>query len=422
VRARGGDVPTGTYFADWALPQARKQSDVGYARETITTTLDARLQAAARRAVSGARLGKAQVALVAMRPDGEVVAMIGGRDYAKSPFNRATQAKRQPGSTFKLFVYLAALKAGMTPDDRIANTPIETGSYRPQNGGGAYSDSITLADAFARSSNVAAVRLWQQVGDDAVIDMARDLGISVPLTRGDPSLALGTSSVTLLEMTAAFAAVAGDRYPVVPHAFVREEQGWFDWLVNGPSRFPGAVQGGIRDMLRAAVEKGTGRSARLGQPAYGKTGTSQLGRDALFIGWSGDLVVGVWVGNDDNSPLAGMTGGGVPARIWRDFMTRAGSKAAVPERRANPRGPVEPLDVQGSGDIPLGDGSSVRIEDGAAVISTDIGGVPLDVRVDAGEIAERIAAQRAAAEAAARAAEAAAEAALEEARARAEMR
>jgi penicillin-binding protein 1A len=214
---RGGDdLPTGTYFADWALPEARRRSEGGYARQTLTTTLDARLQAAARRAVGSAALGKAQVALVAMRPTGEVVAMVGGRDYAASPFNRATQARRQPGSTFKLFVYLAALRAGWKPDDRIDNRAIVAGSYRPHNAGEAYSPTITLADAFARSSNVAAVRLFGAVGSDAVIRTARDLGVSAPLAAGDPSMALGSNAMTLVELTAAYAGIAGPRNPVTP--------------------------------------------------------------------------------------------------------------------------------------------------------------------------------------------------------------
>ncbi len=169
VRNLERDLPTGTYFADWALPEARTLSDVGYSRETLTTTLDSRLQEAARRAIARAPLGRAQVALVAMHPNGEVVAMIGGKDYAQSAFNRATQAQRQPGSTFKLFVYLAALDAGMSPDDTIDGSEITEGSYRPKNAEGRYAPSITLADAFAHSSNVAAVRLQQQVGTSAVI-------------------------------------------------------------------------------------------------------------------------------------------------------------------------------------------------------------------------------------------------------------
>ncbi|MFC0205866.1 transglycosylase domain-containing protein [Novosphingobium soli] len=382
VRSRS-ELPTGTYFADWALPQARQIEAAGYAGQTYRTTLDARLQAAAHRAIRQVS-GKTQVALVAMRKNGEVVAMVGGRDYAASPFNRVTQARRQPGSTFKLFVYLAALKAGMEPDDTIANTPIETGSYRPQNAGGAYSPTITLEDAFARSSNVAAVRLFSQVGDEAVIDMARRLGVSSPLPTGDPSLALGTASMTLLELTAAYAGVAANSFPVVPRAFPVPEAGWFDWLLDGKRSLSSSDHEAIEQMLRATINNGTGRGAMLRGPNFGKTGTSQENRDALFVGYSGDLVVGVWVGNDDNSPLRGISGGTVPARIWRDFMRDAlGERRAPPVRKAaDPQGPVQPLDVPEIGDIPVGADSHIRIEDGQAVISTRVEGVPLDLRVD----------------------------------------
>jgi len=397
------EIPTGTYFADWALPEARRQSDVGYARQTLTTTLDSRLQNAARRAVANAGLGKAQVALVAMRPTGEVVAMVGGRDYAKSTFNRATQARRQPGSTFKLFVYLAALRRGWSPSDTIANTPIEQGSYRPHNAGDAYSPRLTLAEAFARSSNVAAVRLMGEVGSEAVIKTARDLGVAAPLPQGDPSLALGTSGMTLLELTAAYAGVAGERNPVAPTAFKAADEDWFGWLLNRRRSLSGAQREAMEEMLRGAVERGTGRAARLGVPAYGKTGTTQDHRDALFVGFAGDLVVGVWVGNDDNTPLKGITGGGAPARIWRDFMRAALGERAAPPRRArpDPRGPVEPLDVPDPTDIPPGEVGPIRLEEGEAVLSTEIGGRPLDVRigedgvrVDDGRSADQVARDR----------------------------
>jgi len=384
VRTRN-TLPTGTYFADWALPEARKLSDVGYSRQTIATTLDARLQSIARRVTSRVGLGKAQVALVAMRPNGEVVAMIGGKDYTASPFNRATQARRQPGSTFKLFVYLAALRAGWEPDDMIDNRAIETGSYRPKNSGGAYSPQISLEDAFAASSNVAAVRLLGEVGDDKVIDTARDLGVTAPLARGDPSLALGTSSMTLLELTAAYAAVAANSYPVEPHAFEAEDKGWLENLVWGPSRFGSRVHEDMEKMLRAAVNRGTGRAARLPQPNFGKTGTSQDNRDALFVGYADGLVVGVWIGNDDNSPLQGISGGGLPARMWRDFMTQASGQRATPRpRRVDPTGPVEPQDspaIPDVGDITVGDGTRIGIRDGEAVISTEINGSRIDLRL-----------------------------------------
>ncbi|SKB96228.1 transglycosylase domain-containing protein [Sphingopyxis flava] len=386
VRTRN-DLPTGTYFADWVLPKARKLSDVGYSRRTIRTTLDARLQAAARRAVSRTALGKAQVALVAMRPNGEVVAMVGGRNYAASPFNRATQARRQPGSTFKLFVYLAALRGGWRPDDEIDNRPIETGSYRPKNAGGTYSDTITLERAFASSSNVAAVRLFQKVGSEKVIKAARSLGVTAPLPEGDPSLALGTSSMTLLELTAAYAAVAAGSYPVVPRAFKAEERGWLYRFVFGPSRFGSREHKDMEQLLRAAINRGTGRAAMLAAPNFGKTGTTQDNRDALFVGYANGLVVGVWIGNDDNSPLAGVSGGGVPARIWRDFMVNATGERAKPRPAQNPRGPVEPQDLPEIPDIPalpIGERTHVGVEGGEAVISTEIGGSRIDLRLPVG--------------------------------------
>jgi len=388
VRSRN-TLPTGTYFADWALPEARQLSDVGYSRQTIRTTLDARLQGIARRVTARGELGKAQVAMVAMRPNGEVVAMVGGRDYAASPFNRVTQARRQPGSTFKLFVYLAALADGKEPDDLIDNRPIDTGAYQPKNASGAYSDTITLENAFATSSNVAAVRLFREVGDDKVIRMARDLGVTSPLAKGDPSLALGTSTMTLLELTSAYAAVAANSYPVVPHAFAEEEPGWFERWVWGPDHFSSRVHDDIEQMLRAAVNRGTGRAARLPQANFGKTGTTQDSRDALFVGYANGLVVGVWIGNDDNTPLHGAAGGGIPARIWRDFMMQASGRAGAPARKApppaDPAGPVQPLDIPDIPDVPIADKTSVGLKDGNAVISTEIGGTKIDLKLPIGD-------------------------------------
>ncbi|WP_284124819.1 transglycosylase domain-containing protein [Parerythrobacter aestuarii] len=380
VRTRN-DLPTGTYFADWALPILRRNTETGYEAQTITTTLDARLQGIASGIIRRANLGGAQAALVAMRPNGEVVAMVGGKDYAASPFNRATQAQRQPGSTFKTFVYLAALKAGATPDDAVDNTEITQGSYRPRNAAGNYSDTLTLEEAFARSSNVAAVRLYQSVGDEAVIATARELGVTAGLTPGDPSVALGTATMSLLELTSAYAGIAANAYPVRPTPLPVVEQGWWDWFWNGPGSYSSRVHEDIEQMLRRAVNAGTGRAAMLSIPNYGKTGTSQGNRDALFVGYAGDLVVGVWIGNDDNTPLDGVYGGGLPARIWRDFMRQAQGVAPTRDRpRPNPSGPVEPLDVIEPEEIPLGD--NVRIEDGGLNIDAEIEGVPLDIRVD----------------------------------------
>lgn len=385
------ELPTGTYFADWALPSARALSETGYARQTLTTTLDSRLQAIASRVTGRAGLGGAQVALVAMRRNGEVVAMIGGKDYAKSPFNRATQARRQPGSTFKLFVYLAALRDGWEPDDRIDNRAITAGGYRPKNARERYSDSISLEDAFAQSSNVAAVRLFGELGSEKVIETARDLGVGSPLAEGDPSLALGTSTMTLIELTAAYAGVAGNGFPVEPRAFAQPEMGWWERLWDGPSSLSSSTHSEMEQLLRSAINRGTGRAAMLRGPNFGKTGTTQDNRDALFVGYAGDLVVGVWVGNDDNSPLKGISGGGLPAQIWRDFMNQALGVRPAPSRPepqvTDPGTPVEPLDVPDVGDIPLGDGNSrIRIENGEAVLTTEIDGVPVDVRIGDGGI------------------------------------
>ncbi len=400
VRAQP-DLPAGTYFADWALPQARALSELGYARLSLTTTLDSRLQAAARRVVARAPLGSAQVALVAMRPSGEVVAMIGGRDYSASVFNRATQARRQPGSTFKLFVYLAALREGWEPGDTISNRPIETGAYRPRNAGARYSDTMTLEQAFASSSNVAAVRLQGEIGSDVVIATARDLGMSAPLPEGDPSLSLGTSTMTLMELTAAYAGVAGNAFPVVPSAFVGKREGWFDWLWGGHSTVSSSDHAAIERMLRAAINRGTGRAAMLRGPNFGKTGTTQDFRDALFVGYAGSgdnrLVVGVWIGNDDNSPLDGVTGGGLPARIWRDFMNEALSAPVTP--RSAPRAEADtapiaepPSKIPGlpAGPIELGEGARLRLEEDGASVEVDLGGRPVEMRMDGdGSIAVR---------------------------------
>ena len=375
-------VPTGTYFADWVLPMARARGEAGYGDEEVQTTLESRMQKIALQTVRRAGLGRAQVALVAMRPDGRVVAMVGGRDYARSPFNRATQARRQPGSAFKLFVYLAALRSGMSPDTPVADTPLRIGTWQPKNYGDQYRGSLTLRDALALSSNVAAVRLSERVGRQNVIRAARDLGVRSPLN-DNPSLALGTSGVTLLELTSAYAAVAAGAYPVQPKGLEDEQKPWWQRMWNkatGQSGDPAFDE--LRDMLGAVVSQGTGRGAALAVPAFGKTGTTQDSRDALFIGFAQDLVVGVWVGNDDNSPLAGqIAGGGLPARIWRDFMTQAvgtspAQKLAPPLAAPAPatgfNGSVT-LPIEGTGGYELG----VQVDENGVTVTGD--GVPFPI-------------------------------------------
>lgn len=343
--AQEAKLPAGTYFADWVAPSAAAAFESDFGQVKVRTTLDRDLQRLAVRAITRAPIGSAQAALVAMRPDGRVVAMIGGKNYADSPFNRVTQARRQPGSAFKLFVYLAALRAGWTPDSIIEDRPITIGGWTPVNSDGVYRGPITLREAFARSSNAATVRLSQQVGRAKVIRAARDLGITTPLP-DRPSLALGTAGVSLLELTSAYAAVASGRYPIVPRGLPDEQP------VEGLKAFfrsDGALERNrdwapMLDLLYAAANNGTGRRAALAVPTFGKTGTTQENRDAVFVGFAGNLVVGVWVGRDDNKSLGKVSGGTVPPDIWRSFMTSAlaidhdrGPPLPIEFRRPEPR-------------------------------------------------------------------------------------
>jgi penicillin-binding protein 1A len=334
---RTKELPNGTYFADWVLPSARDNAGEVRAETTVTTTLDMRLQKAAERAVGRAGLHKAQVALVAMKPDGTIVAMVGGKSYADSPFNRATQALRQPGSTFKLFVYLAAMRQGMTPDSTIEDEPVTIGKWSPENAEKRYRGTIPLREAFAISSNVAAARLIQKVGVSSVIRAARDLGISTPIP-DEATIALGTANVSLLELTSAYAAIAAGEYPVSAHGMTDNRQkSLIESITSGTHPISDRIDGEMRDLLAASVQDGTSRQAGLPVATFGKTGTTQDSRDALFVGFAGGLVTGVWVGNDDDSPNPGLAGGGIPARIWHDFMSQAlGVQAAPPPPAAAP--------------------------------------------------------------------------------------
>lgn len=314
------------YFADWVVDQV--PAFVGPAARdlVVRTTLDAAAQRAAEAALAGLG-GSAQAALVAMTPDGAVRAMVGGRDYVASQFNRATQAKRQPGSAFKIAVYAAALEAGYAPDDSFADVPVQVAGWSPRNYGDVYLGEITLTTAFAKSSNSVAVQLAERVGRRRVIEAARRLGITAPLSP-QPSLALGAGEVTLLELTGAYAVVASGGRGVIPYG-IEEIRGGDGAVLyrragSGPGRaLSAAVARTLDTLLTAVVREGTGRRAALAGPAAGKTGTSQDFRDAWFIGYRPGLVAGVWLGNDDGAPLPEVTGGTLPAELWRDFMTRA---------------------------------------------------------------------------------------------------
>jgi penicillin-binding protein 1A len=323
------DVPTGSYFADWVLPQVQATLNDKYPAHVVRTTLEDRLQRAAAGAIRSVGTGGAQVALVAMRRDGRVVAMVGGNSYARSPFNRATQARRQPGSTFKLFVYLAAMRRGDTPQSPILDAPVRIGNWAPQNFGNEYRGLITLHQAFAVSSNVAAVRLAEAVGRDQVTAAARDLGLEGELETG-PTMALGTSTVPLIELVGAYAAIDAGRYPVRPRGIATRGDKQPATKAMDPR-----VRAEMLELLWAAANEGTGRGAVVSAPTFGKTGTSQDSRDAYFIGFSGDLVTGVWIGYDDNRPMPGVQGGHTPAAIWHAFMAQAlapqGTRPARPQ-------------------------------------------------------------------------------------------
>lgn len=340
------------YAVDWTLDQlpdfvGRPRADLD-----VMTTLDRTMQLAAERAINRVLDAESeprqagQAAMVVMTPDGGIRAMVGGRAYGKSQFNRAVQARRQPGSAFKPVVYLAALENGLVVDDVFDDAPLEINGWSPKNYDGTYRGDITAGEALARSLNTVAVQVSEQAGRDNVIDMARRLGLSGRM-RAHPSLALGAFEVNLLQLTAAYAHFANGGRQVVPHIIQSVISGSGQLLYNRltPSPLPIVEPSHIASlnrMLRAAMTIGTGRAAAIsGVDLAGKTGTSQNWRDAWFIGYSGALVVGVWVGNDDGASMNRVTGGGLPAQIFNVFMTeqkQLAASVALPDAALPARG------------------------------------------------------------------------------------
>src|SRR6516225_4083422 len=320
------------YFADWVAEQLSDFAGSGSGDLTVTTTLDPILQAEAEGVVAetiardGPKAAVSQGALVAMSPDGAVRAMVGGRDYTGSQFNRATQAQRQPGSAFKPFVYLAGLEAGLRPSDEFVDAPIRIGNWQPRDYTGRYQGEMTLAEGLAQSINTVAVQVAQRAGIRKVIAVAHRLGISSELAP-EMSLALGTNEVNLLELVSAYAPFANGGAGVWPHG-IAEIRSHGNVVFRRSGSGVGRVMslefaGTMNEMLSEVIGHGTGRSAALPRPAAGKTGTTQDYRDAWFIGYTADLVAGVWLGNDDNSPTNKVTGGSLPAQTWRRFMLAA---------------------------------------------------------------------------------------------------
>ncbi len=322
------------YVADWVMDAL---NDVlGHVDEDIVvrTSIDGALQANAEQALTdelaqkGGKAGVSQGALVAMTPDGAVRALIGGRNYAESQFNRAVAAKRQPGSAFKAFVYLTALEHGLTPDTVREDKPIVIKGWRPENYKHEYYGPVTLTQALALSLNTVSVRLTMELGPPEVIRTAHRLGIASPL-EPNASIALGTSEVSVLELVGAYATFANGGYAASPHVIERVNDSRGKLLYAHDDRSLGRIVDAnyvaeMNAMMQQTLLIGTAKHASLpGWPAAGKTGTSQDFRDAWFIGYTAHLVTGVWLGNDDGTPTKHVTGGSLPVEIWSRFMNAA---------------------------------------------------------------------------------------------------
>ncbi|MCG8441901.1 MAG: PBP1A family penicillin-binding protein [Caulobacterales bacterium] len=341
VRVRAhADPGFASHFVDWIAPAARELAGTADADIVVRTTLDLTMQTAAETAIARVMdvesdiRGASEAALVALDADGAVRAMVGGRDYDTSSFNRAVQARRQPGSAFKPFVFAAAMEAGFSPWAQMSDAPIRIGDWEPANYKNEYEGEMALITALAKSVNTVAVRLGEEVGRDQVARMARRMGMT---TRVRPlrAMALGVEDVSLLELSDAYLPFANHGYAAPAYAIteVAGLEGEVLWRRDG-SPVTRALADRPRRlmnlMLARVVADGTGRSAALpDRPAAGKTGTTNDFRDAWFVGYTPGLVAGVWVGNDDHTPMRNVTGGTLPARIWRGFMIRALAGAPV---------------------------------------------------------------------------------------------
>jgi penicillin-binding protein 1A len=322
------------YFLDWAFEEVKKHVDGEEKVLIARTTLDQRLQKAAEAAVestlreSGDAYNVHQGALVSMEPDGNVRAMVGGRDYGVSTFNRAVNALRQPGSSFKPYVYATALETGKyTPDTMVLDAPVAIGNWAPQNYGRSYKGRLTMRSALTQSLNTVAVRLSIDTGRQPIADLAQRMGVITPV-RVTRSLALGTSEVTVLDQAAAYSSFPNGGYRVVPRALidVRTPSGAviYDTQRDEPPRervLQESTVLGMIDMMHSVVEAGTARRARLpGINVAGKTGTTNSYRDAWFVGYTGNFTTAVWLGNDDFTPTRRLTGGILPAETWQKYM------------------------------------------------------------------------------------------------------
>jgi len=338
LRANG--TPGSGWFADWVVAHLREILPPSSGPVIVETSFDLQTQSLAERAVANGLAGEGekyhahQAALVAMTPDGAIRAMVGGRSYGISGFNRASDAVRQPGSAFKPFVYLTALEHGHQPDEIVNDGPVDIHGWKPTNYEGRFKGEMPLIEAFAESSNSVAAQLTAEVGPKEVARTARRLGITSPLQEV-ASLALGTSGVTPLELTGAYASFANGGTAVTPFGVVRIRSRAGKVLYERKPAGPDMVIAPTEEMemirlMSEVTATGTGKAARLQErPTAGKTGTTQDFRDAWFVGFTADLVCGVWIGNDDNSPMRKATGGTLPARMFHSFMSQSEEGLAV---------------------------------------------------------------------------------------------
>ncbi|RYM14447.1 transglycosylase domain-containing protein [Sphingobium cupriresistens] len=321
------------YFTDWALPQLDLLIDEPNEPLEVYTTIDLNMQKAATAAIQANVPSGTQGALVSLDRDGAVRAMVGGLDYVTSNYNRATTATRQPGSAWKIFVYMAALEAGYTPDTGVTDEPVTINGWSPRNSSGRFSGDIDIRTAFAYSINTVAAKLGVEVGFPTVADMARRFGITTPVNT-HPSMVLGTSDVRLIDMTRAAASIARKGIAVTPYGITKVTTADGRMLYShqdDTSRVLVApwVAAGMTDLMQTAVSTGTGKAAQIGRPVAGKTGTTTSNKDGYFLGFSSGITTGVWMGRDDAKAVGGLQGGRAPAHAFADYMKVAVSKRPV---------------------------------------------------------------------------------------------
>jgi penicillin-binding protein 1A len=375
------------YFRDWIDPLLNDV--IGHERGdyVVETTIDIEAQRAAQASIErhlseeGDARGVSQAALVSLDDTGGIVAMVGGRDYGDSQFNRATQAGRQPGSAFKYFVYLAAMERGYTPWTVRVDAPVTYGDWQPRNFDGEFAGPVSLTSAYARSINTVAVQLANEVGGSEVIATARRLGITSPL-RNYRSLALGAQDMTLIELTQAYGALASEGRRLTPHGVLRirrvdtpqPQVVWESPHAPGDVVIEGRAQRFMNMLMSRVVEAGTGTRARIqGRQIGGKTGTGNNYRDAWFIGYTPGVATGVWVGNDQFADTQRVTGGSLPAAIWHDFMLVALEDV-----------PVRALAMPGDGDYSLGPSVAAPETPIAAAPAPVVRGAPLGAPLGGG--------------------------------------